>query len=336
MADLPATNSKSGSTRVFISWSGARSKILAQAIKDWLPLVLHYVEPWMSQANIEAGDRWSIAVAKELEVSNFGIICVTRENMSSPWVLFESGALAKSMQDSRVVPLLLDLDFQDISGPLAQFQAKKVEKSGLGEVIQSINNASGQAVPDDRAKQLFDALWKQLEDKVAAIPKPAAPAKPTRTTNEVIEELVAGVRAIETRIRDLDDTPKSPSRRKMRFHPMMFEEIMQMSGDPGDPVGILMAASMMREDAPWLYELAMEVYKAVRTGDLDVIERESRRLQRFSEMSMRGPWMRELGDKDSHILMMEFPRMLENMLKRTLARRLSPDEKRVDSAKILP
>ena len=38
----------------------------------------------------------------------------------------------------------------------------------------------------------------------------------------------------------------------------------------------------MREDAPWLYELAMEVYKAVKSGDETAIEFEMRRLQQFS------------------------------------------------------
>jgi hypothetical protein len=83
--------------KVFISWSGERSQALAQALRDWLPLVLHYVEPWLSQSDIEPGERWASEVSKELEVSNFGIICVTKENTESPWILFEAGALAKSL-----------------------------------------------------------------------------------------------------------------------------------------------------------------------------------------------------------------------------------------------
>jgi len=31
---------------------------------------------------------------------------------------------------------------------------------------------------------------------------------------------------------------------------MMFEEMMHMAGDPGDPVAILMAASFVRDDCP--------------------------------------------------------------------------------------
>ena len=144
--------------KVFISWSGQRSHALADALHDWIPLVLHYVEPWVSQADIAAGQRWADQVAKELEASNFGIVCVTRDNVTSPWALFEAGALAKSMQDSRVIPLLLDLEIGDITGPLAQFQAKKVDRTGLSEVIGSLNQLAPQRVPDDRVRQLFDAL----------------------------------------------------------------------------------------------------------------------------------------------------------------------------------
>ena len=107
--------------KIFVSWSGERSHSLAEAVYEWLPLVLHYVAPWLSNADIEAGERWANEVAKELENSNFGIISVTRENVASPWILFEAGALAKSLQGSRVIPLLLDLEFRDITGPLAQF-----------------------------------------------------------------------------------------------------------------------------------------------------------------------------------------------------------------------
>jgi hypothetical protein len=52
--------------KVFISWSGSRSNALAEALRDWIPLVLHYVEPWLSQTDIEAGQRWAEQVAKEL------------------------------------------------------------------------------------------------------------------------------------------------------------------------------------------------------------------------------------------------------------------------------
>ena len=97
--------------------------------------MLPYVQPWLSQSNIPAGERWAQEVAKELESSNFGIICVTPENLGSPWILFEAGALAKSLQGAKVIPLLYGLEFSDVTGPLAQFQAKKLGKEGLSEIV---------------------------------------------------------------------------------------------------------------------------------------------------------------------------------------------------------
>ncbi len=92
--------------KVFISWSGKRSNALAVALKGWLPLILQYVKPWVSEKDISAGDRWARAIAGELETSNFGILCVTPENLRSEWILFEAGALSKSMLDAKVIPLL--------------------------------------------------------------------------------------------------------------------------------------------------------------------------------------------------------------------------------------
>lgn len=55
--------------KVFISWSGERSQILGQALYDWIPMVLQSVTPWLSKADIEAGERWGDKIAKELEDS---------------------------------------------------------------------------------------------------------------------------------------------------------------------------------------------------------------------------------------------------------------------------
>jgi TIR domain len=187
--------------KVFISWSGERSQALAQALRDWLPLVLHFADPWLSKSDINAGERWALEIAKELEANQCGIICITRENVGSPWILFESGALAKSMEQGRVIPLLFNIEFGDITGPLAQFQAKKAEKSGIHELITSINRMSEQSVPEGRLAQLFDMVWPSLEEKITNIPS-TVPTKHNRPQHEILEELVTGVRGLEMRFRD--------------------------------------------------------------------------------------------------------------------------------------
>jgi hypothetical protein len=64
----------------------------------------------MSAKDIYAGARWSHELAKQISKSNFGILCVTRESMNKPWIMFEAGGLAKSLDEGCVIPLLVDLE----------------------------------------------------------------------------------------------------------------------------------------------------------------------------------------------------------------------------------
>lgn len=315
--------------RIFISWSGERSQQLAQALHESLPLVLHYVKPWLSQADISAGDRWAQEVAKELESSNFGIICVTPENLNAAWILFEAGALAKSLQGAKVIPLLLGLELSDISGPLSQFQAKKLGKAGLEEIVHSINQSATAPEPEDRWRRLFASLWaSDIEKKIEAIPPQAPGQKRARPQHEILEELVASVRGVEGRFAKLDDSLLDPGyrsrRRRMRpLHPMMFEDMSHMISEEGDdPIALLMFGSMVRDDLPWLYEVIMEVYRDVRGGDIKTAQRAIERLRRMTKMLGRGPFMEEFGGgKDSHMMMMELPSMLDHLLHRIESRR---------------
>ncbi|SUS06828.1 conserved hypothetical protein [uncultured Defluviicoccus sp.] len=315
--------------KVFISWSGERSHLLAQALHGWLPLVLHYVKPWLSEADVAAGERWAQAVAQELESSNFGIICVTPENFGSPWVLFEAGALAKSMQGAKVIPLLFNLEFSDVSGPLAQFQAKKVERGGLAEVINSINQSAEQGVPEDRTRQLFAALWPEFEKQLESIPAQALTKKHMRPQHEILEELVTGVRGLDSRVRDLEGLVSEQGARSVRrrfrsFHPMMFEEMALMVSEEGDdPISLLMFGGLLRDDFPWLYEIVMEAYRQVRDGDERAAQRAIERLRRVTKAIERGP-IREAfagGSKEAHMMMMELPMMLDRFLHRFDSRR---------------
>jgi hypothetical protein len=303
--------------KIFISWSGNRSHALADSLREWIPLVLHYIEPWLSQTDIEAGQRWAEQVAKELETSNFGIVCITQENVSSPWVLFESGALAKSLQGSRVVPFLLDLEFRDITGPLAQFQAKKADRTGAFDIVQSLNQLSPHPIPEDRVKQLFDALWPELEKKIASIPKPASLIKHSRPQPEVLEELVANVRALDSRLRDVVEEGMRGSRfRSRRIHPMMLHEMGNMLGErPGDPIVLLMFSSMFRDEMPWLYELGMEAYRLAKDGNSDQATAARNRLLRAAEFVRRGPFPLDefgLDPKMLHMMVREMDRLIES------------------------
>ena len=108
--------------KVFICWSGSTSKRLAEIFRDWIPAVIQAIKPYFSPEDIEKGARWLPEISRELEESVAGIICLTRDNLEAPWIMFEAGALSKSVKRARIIPLLFDIEATDIKGPLLQFQ----------------------------------------------------------------------------------------------------------------------------------------------------------------------------------------------------------------------
>jgi hypothetical protein len=82
--------------KVFISWAGTKSRVVAEALHGWLPNVVNAVEPFMSEMDIGKGALGVKVIADQLQSSRFGIICLTADNLSRPWINYEAGALAKS------------------------------------------------------------------------------------------------------------------------------------------------------------------------------------------------------------------------------------------------
>jgi hypothetical protein len=163
--------------------------------------VLHAVEPFVSSKDIRAGTRWQAEIAKELDDTDFGLICVTKENQSADWLNFEAGALAKSVNSSRVVPLAVDLSPANIATPLGQFQAMKLTKEDIGEVVASMNETCPSPIPDENLKKAVEKWWPDLRNELTKIEKRdygssgAAPS-PGRTDRELIEELLDSVRGL--------------------------------------------------------------------------------------------------------------------------------------------
>jgi hypothetical protein len=167
----------------------------------------------MSREDIQAGQRWMLEIGGGLEASNFGILCITPENIQAPWVLFEAGAISKSVHESAVIPLLFDVNFAEIQGgPLGQFQAKKLGREGVFELATAINSRAEQPVPEPRLRRVFDRSWPSLEEKIRAVPAGKPLGGTRRSTEEILEELVIAVRRIESRLALGED------------------------GDPGEPV----------------------------------------------------------------------------------------------------
>jgi hypothetical protein len=152
--------------KVFICWSGDTSMQIATQLHGWLPKVHQGIKPFMSHKDIGKGIRWTGALANELEDSNFGLVCLTPENLSAPWLHFEAGALSK-IAKSNVAPILFQVKTSDVQGPLRDFQLTTlVDKSDMHHVLKSINDAMVGAEPNTFWEGTFESLWRELEDGI--------------------------------------------------------------------------------------------------------------------------------------------------------------------------
>ncbi len=198
--------------KIFISWSGETSKAVAEALHGWLPSVIQAVKPWLSQRDIEKGSRWSSELTSQLANAEFGIICLTPDNLNEPWIHFEAGALSKTVDSSRVCTFLLDLSPNDVGWPLAQFQATKAIKEDTKLLVETINKAlGGEALPASLLERAFERSWQELQTNLEKIQKRKPSEPPVRSNDEKIEEILTLVRGLSNEslgadLRDLKET----------------------------------------------------------------------------------------------------------------------------------
>jgi hypothetical protein len=203
---MAAASAYASVVKVFLSWSGEQSRAAALALRKWLPDVIQGVKPWMSESDIEAGARWGRQVEEKLSFSRFGIICLTSSNQTAPWIMFEAGALAKTIEDSFVCPYLLDLEPSEIlPGPLTQFQAKRADESGTRDLLKAMNLALKEiTLAEEQLQRAFTVWWPSLRQQLANLPRDTATRSSQRPLQSMVGEILESVR--ELRRRDDDAT----------------------------------------------------------------------------------------------------------------------------------
>jgi len=180
---------------IFISWSGPKSGAVAEALRNWLPKVVNAFSPWLSSADIDKGARWGSDLAGRLASARAGIICLTPSNIQSPWILFEAGALSKTLENTFVCTLLIGLEPADVDWPLAQFQATRATKRDVLKLLKTLNTGLRESsLPDRHIEDAFEVWWPRLEAELEHLPPEAAVTRPRRTDRDLIEELVDLVR----------------------------------------------------------------------------------------------------------------------------------------------
>lgn len=329
--------------KVFISWSGNKSHRVALVFRDWLPSVIQSIEPYVSSEDIDKGARWSTDIAKELENSTFGILCVTKENLEAPWLSFEAGALSKTMDKSFVTPFLFDIKRSEVKGPILQFQSTIFQKEDIQKLLNTLNKACGEAnIPEARLNKAFEVWYPTLEKELNVIKdvkeesaKEADIAAPQSA--EILEEILDLSRNNQKLLRNpdlkvyesIDELKKMTQEHMMRFErnsdyemrrlskkfqPMFVDELMHICMRDGkNPYGFLIALSFFKSEFPWIYDTGKELLDVLKSDATKEMKQES--VNDFKEMidfTFHHPMMREIygGRKEYLMYIKEMPFML--------------------------
>lgn len=184
--------------KVFISWSGDATRQVALLLKDWLACVLSGAKTFLSSADIRKGSRWSLELAKQLEDTDYGLMLLTRDNLVAPWILFEAGALSKSVGHAHVCTILLgDLTPADLVGPLSEFQATTFARDDIRRLASDINAQLGDSSLEGATfTKVFDKWWPDLERSVVEVLSADTPVHVSRPDSEILREVLELTRAI--------------------------------------------------------------------------------------------------------------------------------------------
>lgn len=145
---------------IFISWSGERSKKIAACFHKWLNKTLN-IKSWFSDKNIIIGQLWEPEIQNALKAGKIGVFFITKDNVFSPWINFEAGAISKGDAKHNVCIVRIDQDEIPKESPLFHYQNCMFDKEGIYNLINNVLRNKDN-LPEKSFKLIFDKYWGNL------------------------------------------------------------------------------------------------------------------------------------------------------------------------------
>lgn len=129
-------------TKVFISWSG--NSQIPNMLKESLmgTFTDKNLSVFVSAENIRTGAEWFKSIKEAITESSITIVCITKENIGSPWIYFESGAASfHNYLVNQTKPLMVILFDTELpkNSPLNEYNNIKWGRGGYEKLLNDIN-----------------------------------------------------------------------------------------------------------------------------------------------------------------------------------------------------
>lgn len=221
---------------------------------------------------IEYGVEWYPEIMKKLENASDVVCILTQRSIDRPWILYEAG-VAKGKMDTPVHGLALGIPLsRAITGPFAQFHNSDDDVESITKLVMQLVRKIPNAEPDHDAIEMQVVAFKEtvtslLKESGEAHASETPPKKVDETSvAKLFEEVKVMFQDLPGRVEKNIAQAVEPTvhRRSRHFHPRMFEELL-MHGEMQEvarETAWLVFISFYRDQAPWLYELGLRVYRA--------------------------------------------------------------------------
>jgi hypothetical protein len=283
---------------------------------------------------IEFGDEWYKVLMSKLDRASDVVCLLTERSLDRPWILYEAG-VAKGKLGTPVHGIALGVPLSRVSaGPFYQFQNSDDNEDSLSKLILQLCRRISSLEPDPGVVTAQVHAFKTAVTEVLKTLGSQKKAEKRETIDEgsvakVLEEMKLVVRDLPSYLgqRIVEGPERFRSRRFSirRLHPGMIDELAHVvSKRPGDPISILIIASLVREDFPWLYEIGLEAYRKAKG---DNVKRAYEGLTAFrdaAEFTVRGPFIEEMGlvGKDFPMIMREIPMIIDHHMEVILRKKV--------------
>lgn len=269
---------------------------------------------------IEYGTEWYPELMKNLSAASDVVCLLTQRSIERPWILYEAG-VAKGKLNTPVYGIALGITLsRAATGPFAQFQNSDDTEDSLTKLVMQLVGRIPNSEPDRDAIAMQVRTFKEKVKSVLATLDGVADEQDQETIDEssvakLFEEVKVMFQDLPSRIEGQIDPLRH--RRRRRLHPMMVEELMHMT-KPDDPIGLLATLGLFREDMPWLYELGIEVYRAIQRGNTSQIRKAGNTFHKALDLTAHGPFAREFHEKETYFFLRESMELLHRYIERAI------------------
>ena len=242
---------------------------------------------------IDFGAEWYPELMKQIDSACDVVCLLTEHSLGRPWILYEAG-VAKGKLDVPVHGLALGVPLSKASaGPFAQFQNCNNDADSITKLVIQLVQRLPNADPDrETVKAQVDVFRERVEGILAqaATVDDDELEHDEASTAKLFEEIKVMFQDLPSRIDGVAERAREP--RSMRaLSPGMLHDMAEAigHGEPNPGIVALMCASYVRDELPWLYEMAVELYRQSLTAEPVAISRSYRKLRGGSRDSHDGP-----------------------------------------------